>query len=327
MYIRKTTRVYNGKTYTNHLLVESVQTPQGPRQRTICSLGSLEPASAEHWRALAHKLDSALQGQQSLPPVDSEIQPLRAKAIPQAQKMARASTSVIVVEPDSIQLEEGREAGPVHVGHQIWNQLGMNAILQRAGLSRRACLLSEVMTLNRLIFPLSEHAMPDWIRRTALGDILQQNFSALEDETLYRNLDRLHPNREAIERELAEGEKTLFNLDDSVFLYDLTSTYFEGQAHAGGTGKENGEEAGSHRDRRPWPGLRRKSGRDPQSWFALPGGRTAKREEPGAGSVRGGHGMGRGGADSVTAKSWAAEDTGRDQASAKRGRPLHSLSQ
>src|SRR6516162_4498121 len=246
MYIRKTTRVYNGKTYTNHLLVESVQTPQGPRQRTICSLGSLEPASAEHWRALAHKLDSALQGQQSLPPVDSEIQPLRAKAIPQAQKMARASTSVIVVEPDSIQMEEGREAGPVHVGHQIWNQLGMNAILQRAGLSRRACLLSEVMTLNCLIFPLSEHAMPDWIRRTALGDILQQNFSALEDETLYRNLDRLHPNREAIERELAEREKTLFNLDDSVFLYDLTSTYFEGQAEANPQAKR-----GYSRDKRP----------------------------------------------------------------------------
>jgi len=109
MYIRKTTRFYNGKTYTNHLLVESVQTPQGPRQRTICSLGSLEPAPAEHWRALAHKLNSALQGQQSLPPVDSEIQPLRAKAIPQAQKMARASA--IIVEPDRIQMEEGRWPG------------------------------------------------------------------------------------------------------------------------------------------------------------------------------------------------------------------------
>ena len=246
MYIRKTTRVYKGKTYTNHLLVESVQTPQGPRQRTICSLGSLEPAPAEHWRGLAHKLDSALQGQQALPPVDSEIQPLSAKAIPQAEKMARASTSAIVVEPDSIQREEGREAGPVHVGHQIWNQLGMNGILQPAGLSPRACLLSEVMTLNRLIFPLSEHAMPDWIRRTALGDILQQNFSVLEDETLYRNLDRLHPNREAIERELAEREKTLFNLEDSVFLYDLTSTYFEGQAEANPQAKR-----GYSRDKRP----------------------------------------------------------------------------
>jgi transposase len=244
MYIRKTTRVYKGKSYTNHLLVESVQTPEGPRQRTICSLGSLEPAPAEQWRALAHKLDSALQGQPSLPPLNSEIQPLPAKASSRAQNVAPAST--IVVEPDRIQIEQTREAGPVHVGHQIWNQLGMNAILQRAGLSSRACVLSEVMTLNRLIFPLSEHAMPDWIRRTALADILQQNFSALEDEALYRNLDRLPPNREAIERELAEREKTLFNLDDSVFLYDLTSTYFEGQAEANHQAKR-----GYSRDKRP----------------------------------------------------------------------------
>ena len=56
------------------------------------------------------------------------------------------------------------------------------------------------------------------------------DFSALNDEGLYRNLDRLHPNREVIERELAEREKTLFNLDDTLYLYDLTSTYFEGEA-------------------------------------------------------------------------------------------------
>src|SRR5260370_33256476 len=122
----------------------------------------------------------------------------------------------------------------------------MNRILQEAGLSTRACRLTEVMTLNRLICPSSEHAMPDWIRRTALGDILQEDFSELEDEALYRNLDRLHPNREAIERALAEKEKTLFNLDDTVYLYDLTSTYFEGQAKANPQAKR-----GYSRDKRP----------------------------------------------------------------------------
>ncbi len=88
--------------------------------------------------------------------------------------------------------------------------------------------------------------MPDWIRRTALGDILQEDFSELEDEALYRNLDRLHPNREAIERALAEKEKTLFNLDDTIYLYDLTSTYFEGQATANPQAKR-----GYSRDKRP----------------------------------------------------------------------------
>src|SRR2546430_15402491 len=81
-------------------------------------------------------------------------------------------------------LFRSREAGRVHVGHQFWGQLEMNRILQEAGLSARACRLTEVMTLNRLICPSSEHAMPDWIRRTALGDILQEDFSELADEAL-----------------------------------------------------------------------------------------------------------------------------------------------
>src|SRR5207244_10967165 len=113
---------------------------------------------------------------------------------------------------DPADAEEAREAGPVHVGHQIWRQLGIDDILRHARLSERARTVTEAMTLNRLIYPLSEHAMPEWIRRTALGDILKEDFSKLQDEALYRNLDRLHPNREPIERALAEKEQTLFNL-------------------------------------------------------------------------------------------------------------------
>jgi transposase len=248
MYIRKSTRTYKGKTYINHLLVESVQTAKGPRQRTICSLGNLEPAPAEDWLGLAHKLQSALQGQAPLSGSSTKIQEWVEKARNKKKSTVRSDgdRSTVTVEPDKVQVEQAREAGPVHVGHQLWGQLGMNRILQEAGLSSRACRLTEVMTLNRLICPSSEHAMPDWIRRTALGDILQEDFSELEDEALYRNLDRLHPNREAIERALAEKEKTLFNLDDTVYLYDLTSTYFEGQATANPQAKR-----GYSRDKRP----------------------------------------------------------------------------
>ncbi len=228
MYIRKSTRTYKGKTYTNYLLVESVQTPKGPRQRIICSLGSLEPGPAEEWLGLAHKLRSALQGQESLPHSSEQIQ----EWVEKARRKNRGTTppvedrsgSTVTVEADKIEIEQAREAGPVHVGHQLWSQLGMNRILQEAGLCEGACTLTEVMTLNRLICPLSEHAMADWIRRTALGDILKQDFSKLQDEALYRNLDRLHPNREPIERALAEKEKTLFNLADTVYTPSICMT-------------------------------------------------------------------------------------------------------
>lgn len=252
MYIRKTKRAYKGKTYTNHLLVESVLTPKGPRQRTICSLGSLEPAPHEDWLSLAHKMESALQGQLSLPGSQAPTEPLLARARKGHRQRREPATvrrpegSLVVIDTERVDTEEHREAGTVHVGHQIWRQLGMDTILARAGLSKRACTLSEAMTLNRLVFPLSEHAMADWIRRTAIGDIVGEDFSELNEDALYRNLDKLHPNREEIERELAEREKTLFNLDNTLYLYDLTSTYFEGQA------KQNPQaKRGYSRDKRP----------------------------------------------------------------------------
>jgi len=244
MYLRKTTRRYKHQTYTNYLLVESVQTDRGPRQRTICSLGSLEPAPADAWLGLAHKLEAALQGQASLPGTVASIADLTAKA---RQGTSRAPLSATIeIDADHVTVEESREAGPVHVGHQVWLQLQLDQILRRAGLSARACLLTEAMTLNRLIAPRSEHAMPDWMRRTAIGDILQAEVSTLTDEALYRNLDRLHPRREQIECELAEQEKTLFTLEDTVYLYDLTSTYFEGQARRNPQAKR-----GYSRDQRP----------------------------------------------------------------------------
>ena len=251
MYIRKTKRVYKDKTYTNHLLVESVLTPKGPRQRTLCSLGSLKPAPRKDWLALAHKMQAALQGQLSLQAPPAEMEPLvqrarKGRVRQQASEKISEQSSIIAIDTGRVETEEHREAGPVHVGHQIWRQLGLGEILRRAGLSERACVLSEVMTLNRLIFPLSELAMSDWIRRTAMGDILGTHFSKLNEDALYRNLDRLHPKREQIERELAEREKTLFNLDDMVYLYDLTSTYFEGQAETNPQAKR-----GYSRDKRP----------------------------------------------------------------------------
>jgi transposase len=246
MYIRKSTRNYKGKTYTNYLLVESVQTPRGPRQRIVCSLGSLAPAPQEEWLALAHKLETSLRGQLSLSASQAEIDAIVAKVRRKNRTHFVDPGSLIEVDSDRVEVEEARMAGPVHVGHQIWRQLKIDDILRHAGLSDRARTVTEAMTLNRLIHPLSEHAMPDWIRRTALSDILNEDFSELEDESLYRNLDRLYPKRELIERELAEQEKTLFNLDETVYLYDLTSTYFEGQAPLNKQAKR-----GYSRDKRP----------------------------------------------------------------------------
>jgi transposase len=269
MYIRRSTRAYKGKTYTNYVLVEAVQTPKGPRQKTICSLGDLSPRPREEWLKLAHKLEHALTGQGELltgavlprdPELDGLVEKVRRRGRPAARRSAgpmasptsspaaaaAANDGHIAVDPRRVSTEQHREAGPVHVGHQFWDRLGLGDILRDVGLSSGVRQLACASVLNRLVEPASEHAMPAWIRRTALSDILGSSFDGLAEDALYRVLDKLHPHRAAIEAALVERERSLFNLDRTIYLYDLTSTYFEGQAAANGKAQR-----GYSRDHRP----------------------------------------------------------------------------
>jgi transposase len=257
MYVRKTTRRYKDKTYTNYLLVESIHTPNGPRQKVVCSLGDLSPRPAEEWLRLARKVEEALVGQVNLfsepdPEVDEIVRQVQKQQIGTPRKSGNASTDpsqttdLVAVHADRVTAAQHRTAGPVHVGFQFWKRLEFDVILRRLGFSTKAIQLTCAMTLNRLIHPDSEHAMPDWIRSTALGDILGVDFTGLVHDPLYRNLDRLHPNRAAIESDLVERERNLFQLDSTVYLYDLTSTYFEGQVKRNPKAKR-----GYSRDKRP----------------------------------------------------------------------------
>ncbi len=248
MYIRKSIWGYKGKTYTDYVLVESVHTAKGPRQKTVCSLGDLSPRPRAEWLKLARKIEDALVGQDDLlDAADGEVADIvrrvrarradRGEVTPAPSLSRTARGALIKVDPSRVTTERHREAGPVHVGHQFWQRLGLDRILRDCGLSATAQRLACAMALNRLIAPCSEHAMPDWIRRTALADILGVDFGGLTEDPLYGVLDKLYPHRAAIEAALVARERSLFNLDATIYLYDLTSTYFEGECARNGKAK------------------------------------------------------------------------------------------
>jgi transposase len=255
MYIRKSIRAYKGRTYTNYVLVESVHTAKGPRQKTVCSLGDLSARPAAEWLKLAGKIEDALVGQADLlDQADGEVTDIvrrakrrqASKAGATAPFAPRAGAGLIQVDPSRVATELHREAGPVYVGYQFWQRLALEHTLRDCGLSQTIQRLACAMVLNRLIAPCSEHAMPNWIRRTALADILGFDFAGLTEDPLYQVLDKLHPHRAAIEAALVARERNLFNLDATIYLYDLTSTYFEGLATKNGKAKR-----GYSRDHRP----------------------------------------------------------------------------
>jgi transposase len=270
MFIRKSIRSYKGRSYVNYVLVESVHTAKGPRQKTICSLGDLGARSREEWLKLAGRIEDALVGQGDLlDREDAEVadlvrrvktRRLRHDADQQERGRSSSTTSstktissrragsgaLIKIDPSQVSTERHREAGPVHVGYQFWRRLDLDRILRDCGLSAKLRQLACAMVLNRLIAPASEHAMPAWLRRTALGDLIGIDFDAIAEDPLYEVLDELHPHRAAIEAALVERERSLFNLDATIYLYDLTSTYFEGACARNPKAKR-----GYSRDHRP----------------------------------------------------------------------------
>jgi transposase len=241
MFIKRTHKIVKGVKYENCLLVESVSTPKGSRHNVICSLGTLDAGPREKWLDMAHKVQKALAGQMLL-----EADPAVERIVAKARAAGRLGQPQPEVEPErqtagaeeddgfatintkSVQMDDGCEAGPVHVAHQMWDKLEMGEVLKAAGLSWKAIRLTEIAVINRLVEPASEHAIRGWVERTALRDIFVGDLPPVNDTALYRNLDTLHPERHKIEQGLADVERKLFNMDQTIFLYDLTSTYFEG---------------------------------------------------------------------------------------------------
>jgi len=258
VYIRRTSKTVKGRTYYNYLLVASVKTPAGPRQRTLCSLGALSADSASQQERLVERIGDLMGGQAHLlaesddPLAAALVRRIKARfgpGSPDGAPEPRQSpkwAEVLGICPEGIRSEQLREAGPLHVANCFWHRLGLSEVLREAGLNPAAVQLTQAMVANRLIQPKSELAMVKWFGRVALEDVLEISPDILNDDRLYRHLDCLHPRREAIETALAAREERLFNLERSIFLYDLTSTYFEGLAQANPKARR-----GYSRDHRP----------------------------------------------------------------------------
>lgn len=119
--------------------------------------------------------------------------------------------------------------GPVLVAQHAWESLQMPACLTQLGfpLSQQQAIAVEV--INRLVDPVSEHALPSWVPTTALSELLDARHLPAGCDGYYRACDHLLLHRKAIAAHLRQRERAHFNLKRTILLYDLTNTYFEGQ--------------------------------------------------------------------------------------------------
>jgi hypothetical protein len=237
MFLRQNDRAKDGKTHTYWSLVESVRTPDGPRQRTICYLGELNASAEARWRKTIQIFNAQGQPEQlALFPVGTPLP---------------GDPQVVAIRLDRVRWTRPRSFGDVWLAWTLWQRLGLDAFWAATVDSVPADVpwsrIAALLAINRLCAPGSELAIEArWYGSTALDDLLGVEAARVNTDRLYRCLDLLLPHKAALEQHLSGRYGELFGAQYEVLLYDLTSTYVEGLA------RENPRmQRGYSRDHRP----------------------------------------------------------------------------
>jgi transposase len=237
MFLRRCIRRKNGKEHSYWALVESIRTEKGSRQRVVAYLGELKRSEQDGWAQLGRTMDGRKPDRRSLfdPPHYDDP----------------GDDEPLLVKLSGIQLERLRDFGDVWLGLGLWRLLGLEVLLEGLLPQGREEVawgtVAAILTLARLCEPRSElHIENTWYRKTALADLLGVAPEQIHTDRLYGALDRLLPHKDAIETHLKERLGDLFEIKYDLLLYDITSTYFEGECRGNAMAQR-----GYSRDSRP----------------------------------------------------------------------------
>ena len=261
MYIRRTQTRHSatGEAYYTQRLVQSVRVGSQVRQTTLLNLGRHFALAQEEWPALCARLEELRSGQGALlggvgsTRVEREAQRLFARLL--ARQPVAATTASVASTPDvqaidvdSVELSRPRTVGVESVGLWAMAEVDFVGLLQALGLTgpQRALIVGAI--IGRMAAPGSERATHRWLsERSGLGELLDIDFEALPLVPFYRAADGLMRHRAVIEQRLFARVSELFALDWTVTLYDLTNTFFEGEA-AGNPKAQRGHSKEKRRD-------------------------------------------------------------------------------
>ncbi len=222
MFLRRYERRKNGKPHTYWALAESYRTAQGSRQRVVAYLGELSADEQDGWT----RLSSHLNGEVKTRPQRTLFDPPR--------RDERRDDEPLLVKLSSIRLERTRDFGDIWLAWGLWRLLELDQLLERLIEPGREdvswATIAAILVIARFCEPSSElHIADTWYRRTALDELLGVAAEQVHTDRLYKGLDQLLPHKEALEKHLRQRLGELFELKCDLLLYDVTSTYFEGE--------------------------------------------------------------------------------------------------
>ncbi len=244
MYIRRlrTRGKTTGESYFTHRLVRTERIADRVRQVTLLNLGRHFAVAQDDWPSLCPRIEEILTGQAGLLPLKPALEKLAQRYAAQlllrqeqtiepgqAQPPVHAGRSFIEVDAESLEVLHPRSVGVEHAGLSVMRELGFIEHLQALGFNRAQCAAAIGNVIGRMAAPGSELATWGWLKHeSALGDLLDFDFEGMSLMRLYRASDLLLHHQGRIEAFVFERVRSLFALESTVTLYDLTNTYFEG---------------------------------------------------------------------------------------------------
>jgi transposase len=222
MFLRPNNRSKDGKAHTYWSLVETVRTAEGPRQRTLCYLGELNGSTQARWLKTIDVFNEQGESRQL-------------KLFPAEVEAPEDDPSVARVQLNKVRLERSRQFGNCYIGLELWRRLKLDQFYEEIVDEKAADVpwsrIAALLAINRLCEPTSELAVEErWYPATALDDLLGIAEGKVNDTRLYRCLDQLIPHKTKLEQHLRQRYGELFAANFDVLLYDLTSSYVEGEA-------------------------------------------------------------------------------------------------
>lgn len=216
MYLRHSTVRRKGKTHTYWTLVRSVRRGSRVRQETVAHLGKLDRRGRSKASQLARHFLGARADQRELFEDTREL-------------------SAAQVEVSRVRVERSRSFGGVWLAWTLWRALDLDVFCERHLPRGREEVpwsqVAAILVIARLLAPSSELSIAErWYRSTALEDVLGVPDEKVHHTRLYQALDHLLAHKAELEAHVKERLGGLFSLDYELLLYDVTSTYFEGEA-------------------------------------------------------------------------------------------------
>ena len=134
------------------------------------------------------------------------------------------------INADSMRHNNVREIGTEWMCHQTVVELGISEVLAKAGFSEEQIKLAVTQIVSRAVYPASELKTASWIRdNSAIGELTEYDCQNITKDQLYQSAVRLYTVKDLLEQHLSFKTNELFDINDTIVLYDLTNTYFEGQ--------------------------------------------------------------------------------------------------